>query len=200
MRSRAGKRLPLFGTLLLLAGFAGCMKTPQPEAKLHKENERKAAPNFSLKDANGQNVTMAEYKGKVVLLNFWATWCAPCKEEIPWFMEFENQYKDRGFAVLGVSFDDDGWKSVRPYIEKSKINYRIMVGESVVGEQYGGIDSLPTTFIIDRQGKVATSHIGLAEKRDYQNEILVLLNDPKPSARIIRFPGLLASFGIRPTW
>ena len=178
--------------MIVIVCLAGCMKSPQAETKLKTTNERQVAPGFSLKDANGQTVTLAEYKGKVVLLNFWATWCGPCEAEIPWFIDFERTYADRGFAVLGVSFDDDGWKSVRPYIAAHKINYRITVGEQVMQEQYGGIDALPTSFMIDRQGRIATTHVGLVNKSDYQNEILVLLNDPKTSA--IQLPG--SGFGL----
>src|SRR5277367_1178995 len=86
---------------------------------------RKVAPEFTLKDANGKVVHLADYKGKVVLLDFWATWCGPCNVEIPWFTEFERKYKDRGFEVLGVSMDDDGWKAINPFVKRRKINYRI---------------------------------------------------------------------------
>src|SRR3954447_7712257 len=85
----------------------------EPEAAAaRKGTTRKPAPAFSLQDTDGKAVTLAEYKGKVVLLNFWATWCGPCKIEIPWFAEFERKYKDRGFAVLGVAMDDEGWSVV----------------------------------------------------------------------------------------
>ena len=122
---------------------------------------------------------LADYKGKVVLLNFWATWCGPCEVEIPWFVEFEQKYKDRDFAVLGVSFDDDGWISVRPYMASHKINYRMVIGSDQMSQLYGGVDSLPTSFIIDRYGRIAVTHVGLVDKRDYQDEILKLLDDPK---------------------
>src|SRR5712671_2004016 len=81
------------------------------------EADRRPAPDFALKDADGKTVHLSDYKGKVVLLDFWATWCAPCKIEIPWFMEFEQQLKDRGFAVVGVSMDEDGWGVVKPYLQ-----------------------------------------------------------------------------------
>jgi cytochrome c biogenesis protein CcmG/thiol:disulfide interchange protein DsbE len=138
-------------------------------------NGRKAAPDFTLNDARGAAVRLSDYKGKVVVLNFWATWCGPCKVEIPWFIEFENAYKDRGFEVLGVSMDEDGWKAVKPYIEEKKMNYRVVVGDDALAQKYGGVDSLPTTFVIDRDGKIATSHMGLVGKSTYEKEIVQLL-------------------------
>ena len=128
-----------------------------------------------MKDASGHTVQLSDYHGKVVLLNFWATWCAPCKIEIPWFMEFQREYKDRDFAVLGVSMDEDGWDAVRPYMADHKFNYRIVVGNDDVGKLFGEIDDLPTTFLIDRDGHVVKKHVGLIGKSDYQDEIAALL-------------------------
>ena len=143
----------------------------------------KPAPEFALKDANGQTVHLADYKGKVVLLDFWATWCGPCKIEIPWFMEFEQQFKDRGFAVVGVSMDEDGWNAVKPYLIKMKVNYRVLLGNDQVGTSYGGVDSLPTTFLIDRQGKIASVHIGVSSgKEEFRDAIVHLLDAPRDVA------------------
>ncbi len=136
---------------------------------------QRPTPDFALKDATGQTVQLSDYHGKVVLLNFWATWCAPCKIEIPWFMEFQREYKDREFAVLGVSMDDDGWAAVRPYMADHKFNYRIVVGNDDVGKLFGEIDDLPTTFLIDRDGHVAKKHVGLISKNMYEDEIGALL-------------------------
>jgi len=164
--------------------LTGC-KTQQPKAKVtvKPDSQRKAAPEFSLKDVDGRNVTLADYKGKVVLLNFWATWCGPCKIEIPWFVDFEQKYKDRGFAVLGVAMDDDGWKIVKPYLSESKINYRVVMGDDSVATMYGGVDSLPTTFILDKDGKIASTHVGLVSKSDYENEIIQLLETQRSAVR-----------------
>jgi peroxiredoxin len=140
---------------------------------------RKPAPNFTLLDSNGAKVTLASLKGKVVLLNFWATWCGPCQVEIPWFVEFNKTYKARGLAVVGVSMDEDGWKSVKPYLATKKIDYPIVVGTEDVAKSYGGVDSLPSTFIIDRDGKIAFSHSGLVGKDTYETEIRSLLDGGK---------------------
>jgi cytochrome c biogenesis protein CcmG/thiol:disulfide interchange protein DsbE len=163
----------------LLLFLAGCSHPPRD---LKTEAQRQNAPNFTLKDADGNPVHLTDYRGKVVLVNFWATWCGPCEVEIPWFVEFEQKYKDQGFAVLGLSMDDDGWKSVRPYIASHKINYRVMIASEVVSQQFGDIEALPTSFVLDRQGRIATNHVGLVDKRDYQNEILKLLEVPKTAA------------------
>jgi peroxiredoxin len=156
--------------------LASCSRSPSTvRAAVKAEKDRKPAPNFTLKDATGADVKLSDYRGKVVLLNFWATWCGPCKIEIPWFMDFQQQYRDRDFAVLGVSMDDDGWKSVKPYVAEHKINYRIVIGTEELTQQYGGVESLPTTFIVDREGRIASVHVGLVSKREYQDEILNLL-------------------------
>lgn len=159
--------------------LAGCTQRPR---ELKSEGQRQTAPDFTLKDADGNPVNLTDYRGKVVLVNFWATWCGPCEVEIPWFVEFEKKYKDQGFAVLGLSMDDDGWKAVRPYIASHKINYRVMIASELVSQKFGDIDALPTSFVLDRQGRIATNHVGLVDKRDYQNEILKLLAVPKTAA------------------
>lgn len=142
---------------------------------------RKAAPEFELKDASGKVVHLADYRGKVVVLDFWATWCGPCGIEIPWFIEFQRKYKDRGFEVLGVSMDDDGWKAITPFVAEKKINYRILLGDDKTGDQYGGVEALPTTFVIDRQGRIASVHVGLASRKDFEDAIEKLLDAPVDS-------------------
>jgi cytochrome c biogenesis protein CcmG/thiol:disulfide interchange protein DsbE len=109
------------------------------------------------------------------LLNFWATWCGPCKIEIPWFIEFQQRYKDQGFAVLGISMDEEGWEVIKPYMERNPVNYRILLGTDMVAEQYGGVDSLPTTFLIDGEGRIASTHVGLVSKSEYEKGIQELL-------------------------
>ncbi len=165
--------------------FLSACSSTTVRAAVKSNNDRKVAPNFALKDVDGKTVHLSDYKGKVVLLDFWATWCAPCKIEIPWFMEFEQQYKDKGFAVLGVSMDEDGWTVVKPYLQQLKINYRIVLGNDKVGDAYGGVDSLPTTLLIDREGRVAATHVGLSGgKEDFKNDIVKLLGTSHASARV----------------
>jgi cytochrome c biogenesis protein CcmG/thiol:disulfide interchange protein DsbE len=171
----------------VLAGFlAGCSTTPTPvkAASVKPDKDRKPAPDFTLKDADGKLVRLADYRGKVVLLDFWATWCTPCKIEIPWFIDFQRKQKDRGFEVLGVAMDDEGWEVVKPYAVKMSINYRLVMGTDQTAQAYGGVDALPTTFLIDRSGKIAAVHVGLASKKDFEDGIEQLLNDPAPEGGI----------------
>jgi peroxiredoxin len=144
-------------------------------ASVKAGKDRKSAPDFELKDANGHTVRLSDYRGKVVLLDFWATWCGPCKIEIPWFQEFERQNKDKGFAVLGVAMDEEGWDVVKPFAQYMNINYRLVIGNDSIAEQFGGVDALPTTFLIDREGKIAAVHVGLSGKRDFEDGIRELL-------------------------
>jgi len=162
-----------------LLALPGCSPSPRTvrAATVKPDKERKQAPDFTLKDANGHTVRLSDYRGKVVLLDFWATWCGPCKIEIPWFQEFERQYKDKGFAVIGVAMDEEGWNVVKPFAEHMRINYRVVVGDDTIGDLYanGGIDALPTTFLIDRGGRIASIHVGLSSKSDFEDDIQELL-------------------------
>lgn len=163
----------------LSLALVGCSSSKAVKAAaLRPDRDRRAAPEFALKDADGKTVRLSHYRGKVVLLDFWATYCGPCKIEIPWFKEFERQYKDKGFAVIGVAMDEDGWDSVKPYAQYMGINYRIVIGDDSVSDLYGGVEALPTTFLIDREGKIASVHVGLTGKRDFEDGIQELLQAP----------------------
>jgi peroxiredoxin len=168
---------------------AGCLIyfwSPGPRSvrtePVKPDKDRHQAPDFALKDVNGQTVRLSDYRGKVVLLDFWATWCSPCQIEIPWFMDLERRNKDRGFAVLGVSMDDDGWESVKPFLSQLGVNYRVVIGNEETSQLYGGVDALPTTFLIDRGGKIAAVHVGLANRRDFEDGVAQLLQSPAPAA------------------
>ena len=165
-------------TAIVLGWLAeGCSVSHSVKAaSLKPDGERHPAPQFTLKDADGKVVHISDYKGKVVLLDFWATWCGPCKIEIPWFMEIERNNKDKGFAVLGVAMDDEGWEVVKPFLNDLKVNYRVVIGNDETAQLYGGVDALPTTFLIDRQGRIAAVHVGLTSKREFVDGVQQLLD------------------------
>jgi peroxiredoxin len=163
--------------LLLGAFFAGCSSSTRSvsAASVKPDKDRKEAPDFALKDAEGKVVKLSDYKGKVVLLDFWATWCGPCKIEIPWFMEMQRKDKDKGFEVLGVAMDDEGWEAVKPFAAKMGMNYRLVIGNDQTAQMYGGVDALPTTFLIDRGGKIAAVHVGLTSRKEIEDGVEQLL-------------------------
>jgi thiol-disulfide isomerase/thioredoxin len=137
--------------------------------------------NFTLKDIDGKDVRLADFKGKAILLDFWATWCGPCKIEIPWFVEFQNRYGKDGLQVLGVSVDDTPDK-LRPYVGDLKMNYPVLIGlnRDDVQDAYGPMLGIPVSVLISREGKICGKHTGLTGKDRFENEIKSLLNsNPK---------------------
>ena len=120
----------------------------------------KRAPNFTLKAADGSTVELAKLKGKVVVVNFWATWCPPCRAEIPDFVELSKAYKSKGVEFIGIALDEEGWSAVQPFIQKNKITYPIVLPDQRVAANFGGIEAIPTTFVIDKSGTIAEEHVG----------------------------------------
>lgn len=171
------RKLKILLATALAIGLISCERASEPAgaAKLKAEHTRNEAADFALEDANGQTLKLSDLRGKVVLLNFWATWCGPCKIEIPWFVEMEREFKDQGFAVLGVSMDEDGWKAVKPFMQDMKVNYRMVLGTEEMAQLYGGVEALPTSFILDRNGKVASVHMGVVSRKVFEEEIRALL-------------------------
>ena len=177
-RLSSGLRLLVVVAVAALLGTVACNveeKETSSKPAVKDVATRHIAPDFALKDSTGKVVHLSDYKGKVVMLDFWATWCGPCKMEIPWFTEFERKYKVRGFEVVGISMDDDGWKAIQPFATNEGINYRILLGDDKTGDLYGGIEALPTTFVIDREGRVASVHVGLHGRDEFKNAIESLL-------------------------
>lgn len=129
------------------------------------------APDFTLTDVEGKKVSLSDYKGKVILLDFWATWCGPCKMEIPSFIELQNVYKD-DVVVLGVSLDQGGPSAVVPFVEKMKINYPVVYGDGTVVKAYGGIRGIPTTFVIDRDFNIQRKYVGYTDHKVFEKDIL----------------------------
>jgi thiol-disulfide isomerase/thioredoxin len=133
------------------------------------------APGWKLTDLNGRNVSFSDFRGKVVILDFWATWCVPCRVEIPHFVELQKQYGAKGLAVIGVSLDEQGPDVVKRFVKQFEVNYSMVIGNEKMAENYGGIVALPTTFVIDRQGRIVSQHIGYDEKAVFEREIQSLL-------------------------
>jgi cytochrome c biogenesis protein CcmG/thiol:disulfide interchange protein DsbE len=134
-----------------------------------------AAPDFDLPDVDGAMVKLSDFKGKVVLVNFWATWCAPCEIETPWFVEFDEKYGKEGLQVVGISLDEEGVEPVKKFMEKYDIEYTIVMGDENTAQDFGGVIGLPTSFIVDQEGKFYSMHRGLVSKDLYVEEIEGLL-------------------------
>ncbi|MFZ1085157.1 MAG: TlpA disulfide reductase family protein [Terracidiphilus sp.] len=141
----------------------------------------KPAPAFTLEDLNGGKHSLADYKGKAVLINFWATWCAPCKIETPWLIELRNQYAAQGFEVLGISADDldrsdpfklrEDKRQIARFVQQEKIDYPVLIDADSISQPYGGLDSLPTSFYVDRNGVVVAAQLGLTSKDEIEANI-----------------------------
>jgi thiol-disulfide isomerase/thioredoxin len=140
-------------------------------------NAKPANLDFTLKDVAGKDVKLASLKGKVVLLDFWATWCGPCKIEIPWFIEFQNKYGKDGLQVVGVSVDDTQDK-LKPYVANMKMNYPVLQGldHDDIQDAYGPLFGIPVTVVISRDGRVCAKHVGLSSKDGFEREIKSLLS------------------------
>jgi len=152
--------------LLLLARFKGRVPAGRPRTAA-VASKGLTAPDFVLTDLQGHNLKLSDLRGKAVVLNFWATWCPPCKEEIPWFVELQKRYGSQGLQVIGVSMDDDGdQKDVAKFAAANSINYPVLLGKDNVANQYGGIEYLPTTFYIGRDGVVVDRVFGQPDSRD----------------------------------
>ena len=137
----------------------------------------KAAPDFTLQSLEGKNITLSAYQGHAVLLNFWATWCGPCKIEMPWFVELQKEYGPQGLEIVGVAMDDASKDEIQKFAKEMGVNYTILLGKEAVGQQYGGVDVLPTTFFIDRKGKIVSREFGLQSRSLFVDNIKQALGE-----------------------
>ena len=168
------KRIVIFLILIIAAAYvAHLYVTHTPRAST---TQPKPAPDFTLPQPSGPTLKLSDYRGKVVLLDFWATWCEPCRAEIPHFVDMQNKYGAQGFQILGISMDDSP-DPVPAFYKQFKMNYPVVMGNAQIGEQYGGVLGLPISFLIDRQGQIRKKHIGATEASVFEKEITDLLNE-----------------------
>lgn len=137
----------------------------------------KTAPDFALKSLEGETIKLSDYRGKVVILDFWATWCPPCRMGIPDFTQLFREYSGRGTVILGVSVDRNGDKILPPFVKQYKINYPILLSDGKVEKAYGDIAAIPTTFVIDRKGEIYRRYVGYQPKSTFEKDINSLLED-----------------------
>ena len=136
-----------------------------------------AAPNWQLRDINGKLVSLADFKGKIVILDFWATWCPPCRQEIPGFVALQRKYQDKGLVIIGVSLDQQGPSVVKPFMRELGMNYPVVMGNPKIVGDYGFITAIPTTFVIDRRGNVVTAYEGFTDQATFESVIGPLLEN-----------------------
>ena len=147
---------------LLFVGFHAARRSSNGSDPLDPTG--KAAPDFTLQTLDGKNVTLSSLRGKGVLLNFWATWCGPCKIEMPWFVELQKEYGPQGLQIVGVAMDDSSPQDIQTFVKEMGVNYPVLLGKEAVGQAYGGVDVLPTTFFIDRNGDIVAREFGLQSR------------------------------------
>ena len=165
-------------TMLVAAPFASA-PSARTSTELVAVAARKTAPALSLRDAAGKAHRLSDYKSRVVLLDFWATWCTGCKLEIPWFVEFDKKYQREGLSAIGVAVDEEGWKTLKPYLADHPITYPVVLGDFDVLEKTFGLPaSLPVTLLIDRKGRIALTHPGVVDHQQFEADIRLLLDEP----------------------
>ncbi len=165
-----------FGIVILIfIGFHALPDSHYRSANADPKQQWKVAPDFELKSLDGGTEKLSDYRGKIVLLNFWATWCAPCRVEMPTLIGLYEKYHKQGLEIIGVSMDDGGQERVAKYVNEMKINYPILLGNSSVADNYGGLRLLPQTVFITRDGNIVQTMIGIQSRKDFETVIEQLL-------------------------
>jgi peroxiredoxin len=164
--------------LMLYFGYHKARRTGAASAPRLAQST--VAPDFSLEALDGKTLRLSDLRGKAVLLNFWATWCGPCKIEMPWFVDLQKQYGAQGLQIVGVAMDDASKEDIGKFAKDLGVNYPILIGKESVGDQYGGVPALPESFLISRDGKIVDKIIGLRGKADIEEAIKKAL-DTQPA-------------------
>lgn len=157
-------------TVMLVFGFQMARRTGRG-VSAGPSMKGQTAPDFTLESLDGKTVHLSDFRGKGVLLNFWATWCQPCKIEMPWFAELQKQYGPQGLQIVGIAMDDASPKEIGEFAHDLGVNYPILVGKEAVGDAYGGVQFLPATFYIGRDGKVVDKVFGLKGRGEIEENI-----------------------------
>jgi peroxiredoxin len=137
-------------------------------------NPPNVAPDFALRDSRGKTIRLSDYRGKVVLVDFWATWCGGCTTEVPWYIEFQKKYARKGFTAIGVSMDM-GWKEVRPFMAKEGMNYPVVIGSMDLLQKYGDNGAMPATFLVAPDGRIAAYKVGMVDRAGFERRIRAML-------------------------
>ena len=181
--------LPVLVSVAFVAGTIACSPKKDPEPPKPKVTNASGAaasvamalpkmgraPSWKLQDIDGKTVTSEDFKGKVVVVDFWATWCGPCREEIPGYVAMMKKYGKDGLVIVGISVDQGGPEVVKPFSQRYGMNYPLVMADEAVIAAFGGIEAYPTTFLIDRDGQVRDRKIGMEESAEYEKKVLAVL-------------------------
>lgn len=147
----------------------------KPANVITADPKGQVAPDFTLKDINGRTVRLSDYRGKAVVVNFWATWCPPCKTEMPWLVELENKYRAQGLEIIGVALDEASKDEIAKFARDMRLNYSVVIGDDNTADAYGNVQMLPTTFYINRDGKIVSRVIGIIGEREIEDNMIEAL-------------------------
>jgi thiol-disulfide isomerase/thioredoxin len=170
--------------VIALGIYVGYHKARRPSMSLTSHVKQMGpAPDFALESIDGKTVHLSDLRGKAILLNFWATWCGPCKIEMPWFVELQNQYGPQGLQIVGVAMDDASKEDIGKFAKDMGVNYPILIGKEAVGDAYGGVPALPESFLIGRDGKLVDKIVGLRGKAEIEDAVKKALNTHPASSQ-----------------